>query len=199
MRGGSEGPLKPAPREGAENKGLEFRPPPRRLPARRVFWIIQPCQSPKGGCRRGRDPLPGPWVGGPRRGGTGKSGQLQHLPRLLSRSRAGWEAWRTPQQAVEPAWGAPGFWGRPWARRDLDLWSQGPGRPTPPRDPPSPLEGSAPWPQACEAASLRWGPGTHLGLVTHTWRCAVCPRVAGRQGAGPGLPGRWWSAGVPQG
>lgn len=182
-------------------------PPAGRLPRRNYFGLSSLVQPPQGGRLQPweRDPLPGPWAESPRREGTGKSGQLQHLPRLLGRSGAGWEGLRHPGLENAPAGPpsqpgvCPGSLGE--AMGQEGSWASGlraPGQ-RPRQETPRHLwRAQHRGPGPCEAASRTpfrdtpWACYSHLALV----QCVP--------GGGAGRAVTWaawsgWSAGVPQG
>lgn len=167
-------------------------PPAGRLPRRNYFGLSSLVQPPQGGRLQPweRDPLPGPWAESPRREGTGKSGQLQHLPRLLGRSGAGWEGLSHPGLENAPAGPPsqpgvrPGSLGEAMGQEGsrasgLRAPGQRPRQETTPPPTSGGLSTAAPGPVRLPPAPCS---GTHLGLVTHTWRWCSVSRVAGQAG-----------------
>lgn len=195
-----------APREEGscrEKQGFGIQvPPPPPAACQEGIILDYPAVSshPRGRLQPWeRDPLPGPWVESPRREGQASLGSSSTFLGCSAGQGRGGRAWRTPQQARRASLGcARVLWGRPWARRDPGPLVSGPQGSHPAQRPPftsGGLSTMAPGPVRLPPAL---GPGTHLGLVTHTWRCAVCPRVAGQAGAGPGLPGVGGALGFPR-
>ena len=201
-----------APREEGscrEKQGFGIQvPPPPPAACQEGIILDYPAVSshPRGRLQPWeRDPLPGPWVESPRREGQaslGSSSTFRGCSAGQGRGGRGCvtRALRTPQQARRASLGcARVLWGTPWARRDSGPLVSGPQCSHPAQRPPftsGGLSTMAPGPVRLPPVL---GPGTHLGLVTHTWRsCGVS------QGGGAGRGVTWaawsgWGTGVPQG
>lgn len=164
-------------------------PPAGCLPRRNYFGLSSLVQPPQGGrLSRGREihfrgrGLRAP--GGRGQASLGSSSTFRGCSAGRGRGGRGCvtPAWRTPQQAHRASLGcARVLWGRPWARRGPGPLVSGPRGSDPAGRTPTSggLSTAAPGPVRLPPAPRS---GTHLGLVTHTWRWCSVSRVAGQAG-----------------